>query len=45
MDLGDQLKNLFPDHVPAEEPENNMEALRMKLLSFKGITGTKLWIS
>ncbi|WP_421824896.1 translation initiation factor [Flagellimonas oceanensis] len=21
MDLGDQLKNLFPDHVPEEEPE------------------------
>ena len=25
MDLGDQLKNLFPDHVPAEEPESNKE--------------------
>ncbi|WP_293295177.1 translation initiation factor [Allomuricauda sp.] len=21
MDLGDQLKNLFPDHVPEEEPD------------------------
>ena len=25
MDLGDQLKNLFPDHVPSEEPENNKQ--------------------
>jgi len=22
MDLSDQLKNLFPDHIPEEEPQN-----------------------
>lgn len=26
MDLKDQLKNLFPDHVPEEEPEKNNDA-------------------
>ncbi|WP_318344948.1 translation initiation factor [Flagellimonas baculiformis] len=26
MDLHDQLKNLFPDHVPDEEPEKNNDA-------------------
>ncbi|MCK0159605.1 translation initiation factor [Allomuricauda sp. F6463D] len=25
MDLGDQLKNLFPDHVSEEEPSNEKE--------------------
>jgi len=23
MDLSDQLKNLFPDHIPEEEPQND----------------------
>ncbi len=26
MDLQDQLKNLFPEHVPSEEPENVEES-------------------
>jgi len=26
MDLQDQLKNLFPDHNPSEEPEQNEES-------------------
>lgn len=26
MDLHDQLKNLFPDHEPEEEPEKNNDA-------------------
>ncbi|MBC5834143.1 translation initiation factor [Flavobacterium sp. F372] len=26
MDLQDQLKNLFPDHVPSNEPEETEEA-------------------
>lgn len=25
MDLQDQLKNLFPDHIPEESPEDNRE--------------------
>ena len=25
MDLQDQLKNLFPDHVPSKEPEKNQK--------------------
>ena len=25
MDLQDQLKNLFPDHVPSNEPEETEE--------------------
>ena len=28
MDLQDQLKNLFPDHQPSEEIENNTEEVK-----------------